>query len=120
MALEQPFKGLSGLASKAKGEGKTRQPIGSKSFYFNELIKREVTRITKCEIVLLPYHDELLANGFVLLGSRLEGVGSDFSGEQVVGEIELYSGATAMPIAMSREGFGIGLWHGFGIALGMA
>ena len=112
VALEQPFKGLAGVATEAEGERGARQPPSSTAFDFNEFRKREVTHVPEHEVVFPNHRDELLADGLVLLGGGLEGVGGHLSAEQVVGEIELHSGGAAVSVAMGGEGCGVGFGHG--------
>lgn len=111
-ALEQPFEGLAAVAPKAEGQRDARQPPRPASFNFNELRQGEVAHVPEHEIVFPHHRDELLADGLVLLGGGLEGVRGDLSGEQVVGEVELHPGGTAVPVAMGGEGPRVGLGQG--------
>ncbi len=55
--------------------------------------------------------DEVLADALVLFGRKMEGVGDDFVGKQIIGEVDLCSGSRPVMVAVGGERLCVPLGH---------
>ena len=85
------------------GEWQTAQPVGIERFNDTEVFKDEVSHVPHHQITGKDVLQQIVADGFVLLGAEVEFVIDDVPVEQIEGEIHFAAGGFAVPVAMPRE-----------------